>query len=116
MSRLLLLMVEMLGITHMGDIESPRQRLAGIRHGNKMNMVAHQAISPDFQTILPTVFLDPPEIFLPVPVVLEDRLAKIPALCDMMRETGRYDSWLSWHDISPLKLIRIGCRGTVRYI
>ena len=58
----------------------PCQRVLVVGEGDKMGMVGHQAIGPDFQPILFGIFSQPGKIVLPVPGFKENLLPVIAPL------------------------------------
>jgi len=78
----------------MGCGQGPRQRLWGVGKGDEMNMFGHQAISPDFQTILFGVIGQPGKILPPLPGFKKHLLPVIAPLGDMMGHPRERRPWL----------------------
>ena len=87
--------VDQLGIARLRCGQGPRQRVLVVGKGDEMDMVGHQAIGPDFQTILFGIFSQPGKIVPPVPGFKENLLPVIAPLGDMMGHPGKNDPGLT---------------------
>jgi hypothetical protein len=65
--------------------------------GDEMDMVGHQALCPDFQSILFGIFGQPGKIVHPVPGCQENVMLVLAPLGDMMGPPGKNDSGLATH-------------------
>ena len=63
-----------------------------------MNVVGHEAISHDLETVLLAVLAQAFEVEFPVAVGKENILAVVAALRDVMRRFRHYDSGHACHD------------------
>jgi hypothetical protein len=75
-----LLTVEVLGVSHVKNIEAMGERPLGLRDANEMDMVRHQAIRPNIDGIAIGVFLKPTQIMLIVLGIFEDCLSIVTTL------------------------------------
>jgi hypothetical protein len=82
----------MLGVAHVQRPEHALQAIVGGRHGNQVDVVAHQAISQHLNLVLVCILLEPRKIREAVIIAKKDRRAPIAALRYMMRQTGKYGS------------------------
>lgn len=91
----------------MGDAQGLGQCVVALGQDNQMDMVIHQAIAQYGQMILQTVVSDPREVLKPIVIFLEDRLAAISPLGDVIRMTWNNDARLSWHEKSLHPFARV---------
>lgn len=75
-----LLLVEILGISHMEGIEALGESPGEPRHADKVDVVRHQAISPDVNLITIGILLCQGEIILVIGRLFEDALSVVPSL------------------------------------
>jgi hypothetical protein len=59
----------------------------GLRDTNKMNMISHQAVCPDFDGVTVGTFLKPVEVTPEIGVFFEDVLLVVPPLSDLVGVT-----------------------------
>jgi hypothetical protein len=79
--------------------EDAHQGVIGAGDGNDMDVVRHETISPDFQTVSPGVLI---EQFQIMGVILrhgEHGLPVIAPLGDMVGVTYGYGTGYSWHKL-----------------
>ena len=62
-----------------------------------MDMVCHETICQDFETILPAVFFDPAKMLFEVIMIVKDGVLVAAPLGDVMRITNSDGSCYSWH-------------------
>ena len=81
------LTVEKLGIAHMERIEGPGKGPLGFGDADKVDVVGHQAVSPDSHSVAHGVFLEPVEVTAVIGLDLEDWLVVVPPLDDVVGVT-----------------------------
>jgi hypothetical protein len=82
------LAVEILGIAHVQGIKGPRQGILGPRDTDEMDMVGHQAIGPNIDSVTTRVLMEPFQVSYIIGWRFEYELFGMPALDEMMRVSG----------------------------
>jgi hypothetical protein len=82
------LAVEILGIAHVEGVESSGQGALGLGDTNNVDVVGHQAVSPDIHGESLRIFTEPIEIAAVVGFGLEDRTVLIPPLHEVVGVSG----------------------------
>jgi len=77
--------------------ERASKRVGAFGHGDQVNMVRHQAPSPDAQAVLSGPPAKQPEVEPVVSLFVEDSLPGVAALCNVMGHAGDHDSGDSCH-------------------
>jgi hypothetical protein len=89
--------IDMLGIAQVHRFQRSSQRGGAAGNDHQVNVVAHQAIRQNLQTMLVGIVLQEFQITPPVIIGEEYVLPPITALRNMMRNTGQYRSGHPWH-------------------
>lgn len=90
--------IEILGILRLNGMKNLRQGSASACSQEKMDMVRHQSVTEKFKGLFGFVGSKELQISLMVNVVTEDRLAVIPAGCDVMYHAWNADAMSSAHE------------------
>ena len=90
--------VDEVGVTPMGLTHRATEGISIGGDQDKVNMVGHQAIGPDFNSCLQRLFGQQIAINFVIAVLKEDRLSPIPALRHMVGKSGYHDPRQSSHD------------------
>ena len=64
---------------------------------DKVNMISHETIGPDFKTVFLTIFLKPMKIMFEVIIIIENGVLIVTPLGDMVGIINSYGSCYSWH-------------------
>jgi hypothetical protein len=80
-------------------VECPGKGIGGGGHTDKVDMIWHEAISPDFEAILPGILGEPLQIVDVIVRIAENTLAVITTLRDVVGVTDRNGTRHSWHMI-----------------
>ena len=72
-----------------------RHRGLALRHGDEVNVIRHQAISPNRQTLPLTVVSEQVQIQDVVSILKEDLLPSVPALCNVIGNAFQNDAGYS---------------------
>ena len=91
------LLIVILGILHVNGVECSGKGIGGGRNADKVDMIWHEAISPDFEAILPGIQSEPLQIVGVIVRIAENTLAVITTLRNVVRVTDRYGTRHSWH-------------------
>jgi hypothetical protein len=92
-----LLDVKPSGVVVVRPAQTAFERIDMFWNYNEVNMVGHQAITEDPQVCVARVIPKQIQVHLPVGIAKEHLLLQIPALRNVMRPAGQYDSRLSPH-------------------
>jgi hypothetical protein len=68
------------------------QTIFTVRHGNEMHMIRHKAVRPDFHSALSTPFSHEIDVGVVVSVFEEGCHTPVPALGNMVRNAGCYNT------------------------
>jgi hypothetical protein len=84
----------------MCDSDTAGERVDLVADDNQMDVVRHEAISPDANSLALATFMAQREIAAPVVIVEKDRLSAIASMCDVIRATWVDDSSNTRHDLA----------------
>ncbi len=70
-----------------------------VRNADKMDMIRHEAVSPDIQIVFGGILVEPMQVLGVIFRFHEDSLPVISPLRDMVRVINRYGSRYSGHGI-----------------
>jgi hypothetical protein len=90
-SRLRILPVEMLGVTHVRTQYHSCKRVALFRYGHKMDVVGHQAIRKHLNAMFFSVLPDQIQISFSIVIIKKDFRPPVPPLSNMMRKPCRHN-------------------------
>jgi hypothetical protein len=93
----LLRTIYVLGIAKMHGLEYGGKRPGLNWHGDKVDVIGHQAVGEDIESALGSVVPKQTQVSPIVGPDEEDVLASIAALGDVVRDTRNYDSRHTWH-------------------
>jgi hypothetical protein len=79
------LAVKILRVSHVERVECPGKGIFGLRDADKMDVVRHEAIGPDFDVISIGALLEPTQIPPEIRFLLKHLLLIVPPLGDLMR-------------------------------
>lgn len=91
MSRGAVAMVEVKRVGAMSVADGWGQRPFVFRHGNEVDMIGHQRVGPNFQSVSRTSAREESKINPPILVIDERDDTPVTALCDVMRTTGHHN-------------------------
>ena len=77
--------------------ERKLERLPRPRYEDQVNVIAHQAISEDFELVRLSVLVQQAQVGEMISVGKEYAAAPIAALGHVMRDAGQYKAGSSWH-------------------
>src|ERR1035441_9227707 len=80
-----------------GASEDARQTSLALRDHHEVNVIAHEAVTPDAQAVARGVIEKRVEVYLAVAVCEEDVVASVAALGDVMGGVYSYGSCCSRH-------------------
>jgi hypothetical protein len=89
--------VDPLSVAHMERFQHPLQAIVGCRYNYKMDMVGHEAVSENFNSVLIAVLFKPQQIRFAIFICEKNIFTAIASLCHVMRKVGKYCSWQSGH-------------------
>ncbi len=82
--------VDGLGVAHVKGFERALKAVFPRRNRDKMDMIVHQAVGEDIDPVFPAVARQPSQVSVAIGIAKENRLAAIPALGDVMGDTGKH--------------------------
>jgi len=97
--RRLIFLVVILGISHMDGVECSGKGIGSGGHADKMDMIRHEAVCPDFEAVLPGILGEPAQIVGVIVRMAENGLPVVASLRDVVRVTDRNGTRNSWHGI-----------------
>jgi hypothetical protein len=92
-----LLAISVLGIAHVDSIERSCHRIGFHGHCDEVYMIAHEAISPDLHSVLGAIGFEPIEVKNTIRIRLENALAVIAPLGNVVRKARSDSSGDPWH-------------------
>src|SRR5512136_2678491 len=72
--------------------DPPSESVFTFRYGNEMHMIRHEAVSPDFHSVLPAPLCHDVDVLIVVVVAEEGWQTPIPTLCNMVGNAGCYNT------------------------
>ena len=86
----------------MASAQRQGEGVRAIGHGHQMDVIRHQAVAQQTDTIAATVLGQRFQIEPPVFVNQEDILTVVAPLADVVRHPGRHHPSRAWHSLPPL--------------
>jgi hypothetical protein len=93
-----LLPIGVLGIAHVDSIKPSCRRIKFHGHCSKVNMVAHEAVSPDIQSVFGATGFEPIEVKNTIRIGLKNTLPVIAPLSNVVRKARSDSPGNSWHE------------------
>jgi hypothetical protein len=76
--------MKILGISHVEGVKAMSERPLGLGNANKMDVIAHQAVSPNFDGIAVFAFPKPGEVTPEIGILFENILLVVSPLGDLV--------------------------------
>jgi hypothetical protein len=90
-------LIDLGGVIAVDDLEGLGEGGGGLRNDDEVDVVGHEAVSPDLEALGAGAVAEPDEVALVVVGSEEDQLGAVTALGDVVGEAGDDDPCVSGH-------------------